>query len=84
MPQSQHALAEEFPERARQIQSLFHADAEFTRRALAYNEVNSQVLRIEAEVEPTSDDHLETLKKKRLHLLDEIHAILRRHENTGA
>jgi hypothetical protein len=84
MPHSQHALLEEFPDRARQIQSMIVADAGFARNALAYSEVNGEILRIEDEVERTSDEYLETLKKKRLHLLDTIHGQLLNSENIGA
>lgn len=83
MPHSQHALVEEFPDQATRIQSLIHADNDFARSALAYSEVNGEILRIEAEIEATSDEYLETLKKKRLHLLDQIHDRLLDHENTG-
>jgi uncharacterized protein YdcH (DUF465 family) len=83
MPHSQHALVEEFPDRAPQIQSLIRADAGFARAALAYSEINGEILRIEAEIEKTSDEYLESLKKKRLHLLDQIHDTLLHHENTG-
>ena len=83
MPHSQHALVEEFPDRARQIQSMIHDDSGFARAALAYSEVNSEILRIEAEIETTSDEYLETLKKKRLHLLDQIHEKLTSNGNTG-
>jgi uncharacterized protein YdcH (DUF465 family) len=83
MPHSQHALAEEFPDRAHQIQSMIRADDEFARTALDYAEVNSEILRIEAEIEPTADEYLETLKKKRLLLLDNIHEKLTHNGNTG-
>ena len=83
MPHSQHALVEEFPERAQQIRSLISADEAFARTAHDYNDVNGEILRIEAEIETTSDEYLETLKKKRLHLLDEIHDKLLINGNTG-
>lgn len=83
MPNSQHALVEEFPDRASEIRSLIYADAEFARAALNYGEVNGEILRIESEIEKASDEHLETLKKKRLLLLDRIHEKLLNNENTG-
>ena len=83
MPHSQHALVEEFPDRAEQIRSLIRADDEFARTAVDYNETNSEILRIEAEIETTSDEYLETLKKKRLRLLDHIHEKLTHNGNTG-
>jgi uncharacterized protein YdcH (DUF465 family) len=38
--------------------------------------VNREIHRIEAEIDAASDDRLEALKKERLHLLDEIAAML--------
>ncbi len=83
MPHSQHALVEEFPERAHLIRSLIGADEAFAQTARDYSQINGEILRIEAEIEPTSDEYLETLKKKRLHLLDEIHDRLQINGNTG-
>ncbi|MDK9698362.1 MAG: DUF465 domain-containing protein [Siculibacillus sp.] len=83
MPHSQHALVEEFPDRAELIRSLIRADDEFAAAAVDYNEVNGEILRIEAEIETTSDEYLETLKKKRLRLLDDIHEKLSHNGNTG-
>ena len=83
MPHSQHALVEEFPDCAELIRSLIRADDEFARTAVDYNEVNSEILRIEAEIETTSDEYLETLKKKRLLLLDHVQAKLSHNGHTG-
>ncbi|WFL78360.1 DUF465 domain-containing protein [Altererythrobacter arenosus] len=51
-------------------------DAHYARLADEYHEVNREVHRIEAETEAASDERTETLKKKRLALLDEITAIV--------
>ena len=51
-------------------------DAHYARLADEYHEVNREVHRIEAEAEAASDERTETLKKKRLALLDEITAIV--------
>jgi uncharacterized protein YdcH (DUF465 family) len=83
MPHSQHALVEEFPDRAHQIQSMIRSDDDFARVAFDYVEINGEILRIETEIETTSDEYLETLKKKRLRLLDDIHAKLTKNGNTG-
>ena len=83
MPHSQHALVEEFPDRAQQIQSMIRSDDVFARAALDYMEINGEILRIETEIETTSDEYLETLKKKRLWLLDQIHDKLVNNGNTG-
>jgi uncharacterized protein len=72
-----HELAAEFPEHAALIHQLKETDAHFVRLAERYHAVNREIHRIEAEVEPTSDDVAEALKKQRLALADEIGALLR-------
>ena len=72
-----HGLHEEFPQAAATISHLRIADAHFARLADGYDHLNREIHRIEAEVEPASDEALEGLKKKRLKLKDEIAAMLR-------
>jgi uncharacterized protein YdcH (DUF465 family) len=60
------------------LTQLKASDAHFARIAEEYHELNREVHRIEAEAEAASDARLETLKKKRLALLDEITAIAAR------
>ncbi len=71
-----HELAEEFPDQEPLIQQLAHTSYEFQRLASAYDEVNRHIWRIESEDEPTSDEALEKLKKRRLLLKDNITAVL--------
>jgi uncharacterized protein YdcH (DUF465 family) len=49
---------------------------EFERLAAAYDEVNRHIWRVESEDEPTTDEVLEKLKKKRLLLKDDIATLL--------
>jgi uncharacterized protein YdcH (DUF465 family) len=72
-----HGLHEEFPNATPTISRLRIGDAHFARLADTYEHVNREIHRIEAEVEPTSDEVLDELKKKRLKLKDEIAAMLR-------
>lgn len=72
-----HGLHEEFPTAASAISRLRIGDAHFARLADHYEHLNREIHRIEAEVEPASDESLEELKKKRLKLKDEIAAMLR-------
>ena len=72
-----HGLHEEFPHAAATISKLKIGDAHFARIADSYEHINREIHRIEAEIEPTSDDVLEGLKKRRLKLKDEIAAMLR-------
>jgi len=72
-----HGLHEEFPQAAAAISRLKISDAHFARLAETYEHVNREIHRVEAEVEPASDEALEELKKRRLKLKDEIAAMLR-------
>ena len=60
------------------ITRLKQEDAHYARLADEYHDVNREVHRIEAETEAASDERTETLKKKRLALLDEITEIVTR------
>jgi len=79
-----HELHEEFPEAADALHTLKTNDAHFARLAEEYHTINRQVHRIETDVEPTSDEVLEDLKKKRLHLKDQIPALLAAAANTAS
>jgi uncharacterized protein YdcH (DUF465 family) len=72
-----HGLHEEFPLAAGAISRLKINDAHFARLASCYDSLNHEIHRIEADIEPASDQHLETLKKKRVSLKDEIASMLR-------
>lgn len=72
-----HGLHEEFPSAAAAISRLKIGDAHFARLAETYETLNREIHRIEADIEPASDETLESLKKKRLKLKDEIAAMLR-------
>jgi uncharacterized protein YdcH (DUF465 family) len=69
-------LGDVFPDAADAIRQLKLTDAHFARLAERHHELNRAIHRAETEVEPASDEHLEDLKKMRLHLLDEIAAKL--------
>jgi uncharacterized protein len=67
-----HELRDEFPQEAQFIERLIKTDHEFGRLAASYGEINSEIYRIESEEEPTTDEVLEKLKKRRLKLKDEV------------
>ena len=73
-----HELHEEFPSKTDAISKLKQSDAHFAKLADRYHEVNRAIHRVESQVEPTGDHILETMKKQRLALKDEIAAILQR------
>ena len=71
-----HELRDEFPGQAPLIERLTKTNYEFGRLAAAYDEINRHIWRIELEDEPTTDEVLERLKKRRLLLKDDIAALL--------
>ena len=72
-----HSLAKELPEFKEKIHELKMNDNHFSRLFDEYHNLDNEVIRIEEGVENSSDDYLETLKKKRLALKDELFQILR-------
>lgn len=73
----QHDLLHEFPEHANLIQELRSADGRFAKLLDEYDAVDGHVRHIEEYNEPVTDVDMEILKKQRLHLKDELWAIIR-------
>lgn len=71
-----HELHEEFPDDAQRIHDLKVSNAHFARIAERYHALNRDIHRVEAGVQAMSDESLETLKKQRLHLKDEVASML--------
>ncbi|WP_462160576.1 YdcH family protein [Pseudoalteromonas maricaloris] len=63
-----HSLAKELPEFKDKIHDLKLSDGHFSKLFKDYHEVDNEVIRIEDGVEHSSDEYLESLKKKRLWL----------------
>ena len=76
MSHTPHELADEFPNDADLLHELKLDNAHFVKLADRYHELNREIHRIESEVEASSDDRVEQLKKQRLHLADDIGALL--------
>jgi len=72
MTHTPHELAEEFPNDVAAMHELKMNNAHFQKLFEEYHEVNREIHRIETEVEPASDVALETLKKQRLLLKDQV------------
>lgn len=72
-----HNLATEFPEYKEQIHHLKMNDRHFARLFDEYHEVDSQLHRIEQEIEVHADDFVESLKLRRLHLKDDLYGMLK-------
>ena len=67
-----HTLLNEFPEHKEKIHLLKINNNHFRRLFDEYGELDKEIYRIESGEEPTSDEVVEQLKKKRLHLKDEL------------
>jgi hypothetical protein len=76
MSHTPNELADVFPDQADALHQLKLTDAHFAKLAEQHHTLNREIHRIEAEIDAASDDRLETLKKDRLQLLDEIAAML--------
>jgi uncharacterized protein len=72
-----HDLASEFPEYREKIHQLKMSGGHFSKLFEDYHQVNSEVMRLEAENVPVTDEAFEMLKKQRLHLKDELYQLLK-------
>ncbi|TQV79490.1 DUF465 domain-containing protein [Exilibacterium tricleocarpae] len=73
-----HSLANDFPDDRELIHQLKTEDPRFARMAAEYHELDHQVRGLENRSIPTSDSNFETLKKRRLHLKDELYAMIKK------
>lgn len=74
-----HPLILEFPELREKIHSLKMSDKHFSKLFEEYEAADKAVVRIENGIEPNTDDYLEAQKKIRLHLKDQLYAMLTDH-----
>jgi uncharacterized protein YdcH (DUF465 family) len=72
-----HDLVHELPEYRDQIHDMKVNNAHFSKLFDEYHEVDHEIRRIEQEIETPSDEYTEGLKKKRLHLKDELLGMLK-------
>ena len=72
-----HDLVHELPEFREKIHELKVGNPHFAKLFDEYHEVDHEIRRIEQEVETPSDEYTEELKKKRLHLKDEMFGMLK-------
>ena len=73
-----------FPDDAEALHALKLDNAHFRSLSDQYDSVSKLIYRIETDIEPASDDRLETLKKERLILLDDIAALIAGHRKLTA
>lgn len=72
MANTPHTLSEEFPGQMDKIHNLKVSDAHFARILREYDDVNDQIHRAETNVAPIEQLAEVELRKRRLHLKDEI------------
>jgi uncharacterized protein YdcH (DUF465 family) len=70
-------LHDDFPEYAQRIHDLKVGDPHFAELFKAYDEINHRIRRIELNNVPMDDAGFEKLKYQRLHLKDQLFAMLR-------
>ena len=71
-----HDLYHEFPELETQIHTLKTSNAHFKKLYDTYHTVNKDIHRIETGAEATSDEVLNELRVRRVHLKDELFELL--------
>jgi uncharacterized protein YdcH (DUF465 family) len=76
MSHTPHDLHEEFPEHAAKLHELKLSNAHFNGLAERYHEVNRAIHRAETNLEPVDTLTEEKMRKVRLMLKDQIHAML--------
>ena len=77
MPIEHHPLVEEFAEYKDTIHELKMNNAHFRRLANEYEGLDKSIFRAEQGIEVVNDDYLESIKKERLYLKDQIYDMLR-------
>jgi uncharacterized protein YdcH (DUF465 family) len=77
MLNEKHDLIHELPEYRETIHNLKMTDSHFAKLFDEYHEVDHEVHRIESNIETTSDEYLESRKKQRLHLKDELFQLIK-------
>lgn len=72
-----HDLVNEFPAYRDQIQRLKMDNNYFSRLFAEYHDLDREVRRTEQGIETPSDTYTEVLKKRRLHLKDELYRMIK-------
>lgn len=80
MSLEKHSLVKDLPEHQHTIRHLKMHDAHFAKLFDEYHELESKVHEIEQNNSPVADEYLESLKKQRLHLKDELIATIQKTE----
>lgn len=67
-----------FPEYRELITNLKHKDLHFTKLFDEHNRLDQLIKNMEDRIVPGTDMEIETLKKQKLHIKDELYLILKR------
>ncbi|MDE4920638.1 uncharacterized protein ACUXAV_003772 [Cupriavidus metallidurans] len=67
-----------FPELRNEISRLKTQDAHFAKLFQHHNDLDQEIKNMEAGIVPAKHGAIETLKKQKLHLKDQLYAILRK------
>lgn len=67
-----------FPEYRELISQLKVSDSNFHRLFNKHNELDQRIKNMEAHIEPASHEDIESLKKKKLRLKDEMYELLKK------
>ena len=78
-----HVLISDFPELRDTIHELKVNDAEFARLMDEYNALTKRIEGLEARDEPVTDEHMEELKRQRVHLKDTLYRRLQDSDATA-
>jgi hypothetical protein len=70
-----------FPEYRELITQLKTTDRHFSHLFDKHNQLDQRILRMEAHSEPSTPEQIETLKKEKLLLKDQIYAVLKKASN---
>ncbi|ATG49505.1 hypothetical protein CEW89_19145 [Celeribacter ethanolicus] len=76
MSNTPHQLAADFPDLAGKITERKASDAHFATLVGEYDALNDEVHLAETDVQPMEDMALAELRKKRMHLKDEIYRLV--------
>ncbi len=68
-----------FPEHRELISKLRHENAHFAKIFDEHNDIDHEIIRLEQDPVTSGLDEIEVLKKKKLHLKDEIYQMILRH-----
>lgn len=74
-----HDLAHEFPQYLETMQTLKASNGLFAQLLSEYDQLTAEIEKLEEADVPTDDFHFEEMKKKRVHLKDQLYAMLTAH-----